>query len=262
MLQRLLAGCAAILIGTGLANATPIYGTSLQDQLDARTLDGSFQNVNTQQVPSDGLWSLDSTGTGTALMMFELAGFADQNTLGLYDPNHPSDTLQLFAGTDGTGAKVGLIESGTTPGLLGTCVYSGFGCTFTGNTIQLAASGAFGFYLDTPANNGTRFYSQAALNTDAAADGTTDHMVAFAGDGTNSLDPTDTGHYSLFAPGEFVLAWEDLLLPQSDRDYNDMVVEVESISPVPEPGTLALIGGGLLGFGLLQAAKRRRRRVN
>lgn len=259
MLQRLLSGCALFAIGTGLAHATLIEGTTLQNALDSRTYDGSFQNVNTQQAPADQLWTLASSNSGTALMMFEIASFADQNAMGIYDPRNPSNSLQLFAGADSAGAQVGLIQSSTTPGLIGTCIYSGFGCTFTGHTIQLAANGHFGLYLDSPANGGTRFYSDASLNTDAAADGTTDHMVAYAGDGTNSLDPLGTGHYGLFAPGEYVLAWEDQLLSQSDRDYADMVVLTESITPVPEPGPLALLGAGLLGLGLLQVRKRRRR---
>lgn len=260
MLQRLLSAGAVFALGTGLAHATLINGTTLQSALDSRTYDGSFQNVNTQQAPADEQWSLASINSGTALMMFEIASYANQNAMGIYDPTDPSNSLQLFAGADSSGTQVGLIESNTTPGLIGTCLYSAFGCTFTGNTIQLASNGHFGFYLDSPTNGGTRFYSEAALNTDAAADGTTDHMVAYAGDGTDSLDPLGTGDYGLFAPGEYVIAWEDQLLPQADRDYADMVVLMESIVPVPEPAPLALLGAGLLGFGLLQAGKKRRER--
>jgi hypothetical protein len=37
-----------------------------------------------------------------------------------------------------------------------------------------------------------------------------------------------------------------------DNDFNDMVVKVESLKPVSAPGTLALLGLGLLGIGALR----------
>jgi hypothetical protein len=68
-----------------------------------------------------------------------------------------------------------------------------------------------------------------------------DHMVAWR--------ITTTGNY--------VLAWEDLAR-LGDKDYNDLVVEVRGAAPAsPEPGTLLLIGAGLVGIG---AAARRRGR--
>jgi hypothetical protein len=50
--------------------------------------------------------------------------------------------------------------------------------------------------------------------------------------------------------GNYVLAWEDLA-GLGDRDYNDLVVEVRGAAPAtPEPGTLLLIGAGLVGIGV------------
>lgn len=66
------------------------------------------------------------------------------------------------------------------------------------------------------------------------SDGGLDHMVA----------------WKIIGTGNFVLAWEDLA-GLGDKDYNDLVVEVRGAAPAtPEPGTLLLVGMGLMGIGV------------
>lgn len=93
-----------------------------------------------------------------------------------------------------------------------------------------------------------RVYSSPSLNPLGG-----DHMVTFSVNGS---------------PDTFVLGFEDWLFtsnPGSDRDYNDLVVEVSfvrpagSVTPVlatPEPGSMLLLGSSLL----LAAHLGRRRR--
>ena len=44
--------------------------------------------------------------------------------------------------------------------------------------------------------------------------------------------------------GNYVVGWEDLPLSSSDLDYQDLVIEVCGVRPVPEPATIILLGLG------------------
>jgi len=93
------------------------------------------------------------------------------------------------------------------------------------------------------------------------ATGISDHMVTFAGNNTDQISVPGffgipTG-YNPWTDKEFILAWEDLPASSSDDDYDDFVVLVSNVMSVPEPGTLAIAGAGLLAFGFGMRLRRR-----
>jgi hypothetical protein len=73
----------------------------------------------------------------------------------------------------------------------------------------------------------------------------------------NSVNREDHLVTFQFSPSHYVLAWEDRPLGASDRDYNDMVLEVRFLAPVPAPAALPLLVSGLAGLWGFARARRK-----
>lgn len=249
MLALLMAGMAAVSFEAQAAICT--FGTSasepsLQTIVDQR-ISPSFSTGTTCVADgADAYWNASQGAAATILI--EVAGFASQNTFGIYDMNDPTRRLQLFSGGATSNASRTITVSATAGGY--EFVVARTNGTVTGSSIF--SSDSFGYYLTTPQFPGQDFYSDTTLNTDG-----TDHMYGYQGNGgmflnNSNVPPSLRG--MTFDAGMYLLAWEDLY-GGGDQDFQDMVVVTQAISPVPLPGALLLLGAGLAGLGFMRRRK-------
>lgn len=185
----------------------------------------------------DSYWKITGNGTAAATFIIEIAGNASINTFGIYDAANPGRMVEVFSGNASAGYKatISILEDGKVV----VSNYNPSTMSWTGGYTGIDFAGnLFGFYMSQE-DGSPVFYSDSALN------GGADQMRAYQGPGGDyvKLPGQSKGEWT---DNEFILAWEDLPLASSDRDYNDLVLMIESVVPVPVPAAVLL---GVLGLG-------------
>lgn len=164
----------------------------------------------------DSYWT--SLGGSSASIVIEIAGYAGNNRFGIFNAADSSQRQEVFGGAASAGASANFIPTWS----------------------------VFGFYLENTVNGNFTWFSDSALN----AGGQRDHLVAYAGQG-ETLNLGGAAGSQLWDSNSYILAWEDLNL--GDWDYQDMVVLVRNVKPVPDAAsTLALFGLGITAVGFLR----------
>lgn len=261
-LFKKLAAAAALITAFGAAQATVVQPggggePSLQSIINslytnAGTSTALAPDVNLNQYANDQFWAIEGSGASVATMVIELSAGSSTSTFGVYDVVN-GNKAQLFGGSAGTPDQAILSISSTGQvtviymdrDALGNSTFGGFWQSGSG----FFTSGTFGYYLGVNAN--TTWYSEQSKN------GGSDQMVAYQGDGDKIQIPGNQP--GVWGSSSYILAWEDVAYAQSDKDFQDFVVYVESVTGVPEPGTLALVGLSLAGVAAV--ARRRRQQA-
>lgn len=180
----------------------------------------------------DATWAVN--GKATVTLAFEFTANASQNSFGIYDSSDPTQRIELFSGDDKARASARVWFIAGDDGYR-VRVRGG-----TGAAYEIFYGTQFGFYLSN--SSGQAYYSDTRLNGDGL-----DHLQAYLFQGAGAPRPGKENDHRSGAG--YLLAWEDSF-GNSNADFQDMIVRVHSVAPVPLPAAFGMALAGLAVFGM------------
>lgn len=201
---------------------------SLQGELD--NLFGlNAVNAATDQIPV-GMYKISTVGSNamTPQLKFEWTANSGTQNVGIFGWNGSSTVeSRIFSGGNNVGDIANVLWLTENSGMIFTIDVGG--SNFATSAFSGISRNSFGFFFQPTGGPNPTYYTVDSLNPQGEA-----RVLSYDG---SAAGISNSG---------ILFAYED----GTDWDFQDAGFFVESITPVPEPGTMLLLGAGFLSLAI------------